>query len=535
MFEILSFDPVPGCNYRTNYIKVCNGLNRLASLNDIEGMVASLRKYCLTDLFFLLYFVLDVKPINHPWLVDRANEVQDDHDRTLDLWSREHFKSTFLTYGLVIQEILNNPEERIAIFSHTRGIAKAFLHRIKVTFETNDLLKTIFPDVLYNNPSGQSPRWSLDEGIIVRRKGVYLEATVEAWGLVDGMPTSRHYTIRVYDDIVTRESVTTPEQIKKVDDCFKLSQFLKARGGSVRVVGTRYHFADQYEKMKASGGWKVRERVGVVNNTPVLMTPAELDEFKKIVCDGNMYVYNCQMLLNPVAEEAQEFKRSWIRYYRRLPDTALNLYLFVDPSSGRKEKQSGSDYSVFWLWGLDPLGNYFLVDVIREKLNLLGRWKALKGMMIRHPRILKVYYEQYGMQADVEYHFEKMKIEGFYFTIDELGGKLTKEDRIRKLIPLFEEGKVYLPEVYVSDSGRDLIKEFIEEEYCLFPFAPHDDMLDAASRIRDEKCEAFHPQEFPYDEGGDEWEDGSGNRSGGNVLNLGDWARRKENSRYANV
>jgi hypothetical protein len=41
------------------------------------------------------------------------------------------------------------------------------------------------------------------------------EATVEAHGLVDGQPTGAHFRLRIYDDVVTLESVTTPEQVKK--------------------------------------------------------------------------------------------------------------------------------------------------------------------------------------------------------------------------------------------------------------------------------------------------------------------------------
>lgn len=434
--------------------------------------------------------------------------------------------STILTYGLVVQEILNDPESRIAIFSHTRGIAKAFLRRIKLTFESNDLLKLLFPDVLYSDPKNQSPKWSEDDGIIVNRKGVYNEATLEAWGLVDGMPTSRHYTIRVYDDVVTKDSVSTPEQIKKTDEAFKLSQFLGARGGTVRVIGTRYHFADQYSKMLGTGVWNERVRKGVENGVSVFLTQKELDEFKQIVCEGSSYIFNCQMLLDPVAEEAQEFKRQWLQYYRRLPERAMNLYLFCDPANEKKTRGAGSDFTVYWLWGLDPLGNFFLVDALRERLNLFERWNALKKFMSKHPTIRKVYYEQYGMQADIQHFQSKMREDGIYFHIDPIGGKLKKEDRIRKLIPLFEGGKVWLPEVMYSDSGRDLVKEFIEEEYLLFPYASHDDMLDAASRVRDDEVEAYAPMSFPV-ERDEDYED--------NVVQMNTWGKRKANSRYANV
>jgi hypothetical protein len=100
--------------------------------------------------------------------------------------------------------------------------------------------------VLFENPSKESPKWSEDEGIVVKRKSNPKESTVEAWGLVDGQPTSKHYKLMVYDDVVTRESVTTPEMMTKTTDALALSFNLTAKEGRRRFIGTRYHFNDTY-------------------------------------------------------------------------------------------------------------------------------------------------------------------------------------------------------------------------------------------------------------------------------------------------
>ena len=88
-----------------------------------------------------------------------------------------------------------------------------------------------------------------------------------------------------------------------------------------------------------------------------------------------------------------------------------------------------------------------------------------------------------------------------YFHIEELAGtKLSKEDRISRIIPRFEQGRIYLPEhmFYVDKEGKrlDLIRVFVDEEYLKFPFAKHDDMLDAASRIEDKKVGLIAPDDF---------------------------------------
>ncbi len=494
MMDKISFIPAVGAKYRYDYGAVCAEINRCVEKDDKVKYARLLREFCKQDLFFLLYFILRV-PVNHPWLVERIKDVEDQDDRTLDLWFREGFKSTIITYGRNIQDILKNPEERIAIFSHTRGIAKSFFRRIKQTFESNENLKAIFPDVLYEKPESQAPKWSEDDGLTVKRKGVYQEATVESWGVVDGMPTSKHFTIRNYDDVVTRESVTTPEQIKKTQECFELSHSLGVSGGKVRIIGTRYHFNDLYSVLKDSGNWLTRihpiTKDGTPEGEPVLLTREQVAQQRR---DDGPYVFATQKLLNPVASEMQVFNYDWLQFYRTVP-AVVNKYMLVDPAHSKKR---GSDYTVLWVWGIDGLGNYYCLDIVRDKLNLTERWEVVRDKVQEHG-IREIGYERYGLQADKEHFEHMMKEEGVYFIVIELGGALGKEDRIKRLIPIAEQKRFYLPEVLMY-KGRDLVKEFINEEYLTFPFSQHDDMLDAASRICDEDMSVVIPTLTPKPE-----------------------------------
>ena len=126
-------------------------------------------KLCKNDLFFLLTRACKRRDIDRQWLFDRCKEVQANPDGYLDLWAREHYKSTIITFGKSIQDILKDPNITIGIFSHTRPIAKDFLKQIKTELEQNQFLKDYFPEVLYQNPEKESPKWSLDSGIRVKR------------------------------------------------------------------------------------------------------------------------------------------------------------------------------------------------------------------------------------------------------------------------------------------------------------------------------------------------------------------------------
>lgn len=308
---------------------------------------------------------------------------------------------------------------------------------------------------------------------------------------------SKHFSVLNYDDTVTVESVSTPAQIKKTSDCFRLSMNLGTDGGKKRVIGTIYHYADLHMELEQQGGWIVRKRPAEdAHGNPTFLSAEKLAEKRR---DQGPYVYSCQMLLSPVTKKDQRFRPEWLRYYRTLP-TPLSLYLICDPANEKKKKLTGGDFTVYWLWGLDAYDNLFMIDCIRDRLTLTERWKALKEMRRKHPGIQRIGYEQYGMAADIQHYEEMMLIEGVYFNILELGGnKLSKEDRVARIIPLFEQGRVHLPErlLFTDKEGKevDLVQVFVDEEYLRFPFSQHDDMLDAASRIEDKALEANKPSE----------------------------------------
>jgi predicted phage terminase large subunit-like protein len=253
-------------------------------------------------------------------------------------------------------------------------------------------------------------------------------------------------------------------------------------------------------KLIKQGGWIVRKHPAADDSGKSVYLPEDILQQKRR--DMGPYVYACQMMLNPSTKENQRFRPEWLKFYRNVPKN-LNLFLMCDPANSKKYKNSGSDYTVYWLWGIDSDGNKFLVDMVRDRLTLTERWTYLRDMVrkYRGKGIQRIGYEQYGMAADIQHFEEMMDIEGIFFSIVELkGNKLSKEDRIARLIPAFEQGKIWLPEFlyYTDKNGNelDLVKTFVDDEYLTFPFCQHDDMLDAASRIEDEIVGAFQP----YDE-----------------------------------
>lgn len=477
------------------------------------------RWLCRNDLFFLLVVGCKRKDMNHDWLFARCREVEAHPNGNLDLWSRGHYKSTIVTFGLSLQDILashgEGPEARyegrevtIGIFSHTRPIAKGFLRQIKVEAENNEDLKALFPDILWAEPKKQAPKWSEDDGITFRRKSNPKEQTVEAWGLVDGQPTSKHFGIRVYDDVVTDKSVT-PDMILKTTAAWELSTNLGARGGWERYAGTRYAMFDTYRTMM-DRGIPTRTHACTTDGSEdftksVLLSPEELAKKRR---EMGPYTFGAQMLLDPTADKAQAFKAEWLKYWPAVNSTGLNIYIVVDPASGKNNQTSASgkkkrpsDYTCMWVIGVGGDENYYVLDVVRDRLNLTARCSVLMALHRKwKPR--GVGYEEYGLQADIEHIELEQERANYRFTITRLGGAISKEDRIKKLVPVYEQGRMFLPQtgiIKVDYEGKqvDLIRTFIEEEYQPFPVLTHDDMLDAQARILDTELGVMFPQPTP--------------------------------------
>lgn len=474
----------------------------LSSLRDCSSseFVSTMRDLCRNDLWFLLRYVLrradmETQVRNPDWLIARCREIQASPDGHLDIWAREHYKSTIITLGLTIQTILRGygedpvddvVEPVIGIFSHTRPQAKSFARQIRQELEFNATLKEHFPDILFANPEREAPRWG-DEGMIVRRRSNPKEATLEAWGLVDGQPTGMHYNVMVYDDVVTLASVSSPEVMKKTTEAWEMSLNLGA-GEDVRrrMIGTRYHLLDTWGEIIKRGAAIPRVYPasvdGTVTGDPVLRSFEFLADRRRSM---GPYVYASQMLCDPVADNAQGFRREWIRWYEPGSTAGQNIYMLVDPANTKRKK---SDYTGIWVWALGSDDNAYLIDAVRDRLNLTQRAAMVMELHRRwKPKV--VGYEEYGLQADIEYLQQVQKSENYRFDITPVGGSISKVDRIRRLIPWFESGRVYLPASLhrTLHDGRtvNVSQVLVDEEIIPFPVATHDDLLDAGSRIFD--------------------------------------------------
>lgn len=484
------------------------------SKDDYPALIENLRNYSpeeqrvimaemgRADLFFFNIYILNRKDMNTDWHFDRHREVQANPDGMLDLWFRGSGKTSIITHGMTIWNIMQNPERTFGICSWSRKAAIDIVKAIKTELESNELLKSLYHDVLYDNPETESVRWTEEKGLVVKRQSTRRESTVEGTGL-DTQATGRHWDYIIYDDIVSVNNVTSNEVIKNTTDSLITSFNLVSANGKKRFIGTRYHAVDTYDYLIKNKIVKPRVYPATIDGTamgePVpILTREKLEEKRH---EMTPFIFSAQMLLNPVADDERRFNPQLFQYYAKeaLDTLAKNVYITVDAATSKKKN---SDYTAMAVLAVDALENVYLLDLVKDKLNIEERKKKLFELVRRY-RPLAVGYERYALMADTDYIRQAQERENIRFPITELGGKLSKIERVDKFVPVFSNRKFYIPERidYKDREGNshDLIDE-LKYEMINFPRG-HDDCIDAISRIKDPALGVVFPTDNQHNEG----------------------------------
>ncbi len=208
----------------------------------IQELAAKGRK----SLFFLTKAILGFDKFSveiHKPLCDLIQDYEKNTRNCLIL-PRGWYKSTMATIAYPIWRAINNPESRGLIVQNTYTNACGKLGAIKQIFETNELFKLLYPEIL---PT-RDHTWAKDAAT-VNRHGAYPEATWEAAG-TGTQKTGQHYDYIIEDDTVSpdKDNLTgamlqpTQAEIEKAIGWFRLATplLIEPVDSQRIVVGTRW-------------------------------------------------------------------------------------------------------------------------------------------------------------------------------------------------------------------------------------------------------------------------------------------------------
>lgn len=441
------------------------------------------------SLFFLARAILGFDRLNveiHKSLCDRLQDYKV-NTRVMTVLPRGWYKSTICTIAYPIWRAIQNPEVRILLVQNTYTNACGKLGAIKQIFESNDLFRALYPEILPNNDC----IWSKDAAI-VKRKGAYPEATWEAAG-TGTQKTGQHYDLIIEDDTVSPDKdnltgsmmIPTQNEIEKAIGWFKLGTplLIEPLDSQRVVVGTRWTESDllgfilEHHPEYNVETRAVRENsLGQPDPEGEIQWPARFDEtvLKSLQVDLGPYMYSALYMNCPTSASNQVFKREWINYYQNLPDSKRLLYCTsVDLACADKEESSDPDYNVVLTTALDTYtGNVYVVYYNRERTSPSG----VINRIFDHYRAYKpakTIIEGIGYQRTIKHWLEqKQRKLGLAFWVDIITShKGSKVDRVRGLQPYFAATKIFM-QAGMSELERELLT---------FPKGGHDDLVDALS------------------------------------------------------
>lgn len=419
--------------------------------------------------------------------------VHDDIEKFLNRKSRKkmiliprgHLKTSVVTKGFTIQQILRNPNVRVLIANQVWDKAREMLYEIKqMLADKSDLPKIFGPFV--------SDRWREDDIVIKQRTKALAAPTVGTSG-VEAELTSSHYDVIILDDLQGLQNYQTPEQREKVKRYYRSMMDLLEPGGLLIVIGTRWHLDDVYQYVMDNEAEYFDIVVRKVIEDGKIIFPKKFNkrfnaatkswEFTDQHClDFINYLkkrpseeFYSQYMNEPISTENQTFRREYFKYYDRRPDR-LFVAMTIDPAIS--EKQS-ADYFAIRVDGMDEDYNMYVLDYIR------GHWKLAEAVDNVFTTFQKwkpsaIGLETVAYQKALKYVLEEeMRRRGVHFPITELKRNTneSKEFRIKALEPFYREGKVFHAKWM---QGREL-----EEELLTFPKGKHDDLIDAGASMLD--------------------------------------------------
>lgn len=442
----------------------------------------------MEDLFIFNRYVLEVEKDKqdlgefHRQLCKFVNN--DRGRKKLLLLPRGHLKSTLITIGYSVFRIIQNPNIRILIRNATWQMAVDFLSEIKKHLTENETVLR-----LYGNVAENPVEWSQDR-ITLRRTATNIKGpTVWATGIESNL-VGAHPDLIIDDDLVNRDNIATMDQMNKIIMRYKDTLDLLEPGGQYLAIGTRWNEGDLYSwildpennvrqsydvmiKKAYEGNLETSE--GFVPLWPAKFTQKELQTRLR---EKGWYEFSSQYLNNCVPDESADFKKRWFKYYdiEDIRGKELNKVITVDPAIS---VDKDADYTAIVVSGIDQFGNIFILDldkghwnpnqIIRRIFDLSELWK---------PRQVGV--ETVAYQKALSYSIrEKMNEEQRYLPIVEVKPQnQSKDQRIRGLQPMYENGKVY------HRKGLKWLPWF-ENELLSFPRGKKDDFADSFSYAKD--------------------------------------------------
>jgi predicted phage terminase large subunit-like protein len=429
-------------------------------------------------------------------------------------------KTTCGTVGHAIQMACANPNIAILIANERQETADGFLSAIKSQFETNDLLRALFPEVIPGD--FKDTTWAASKATL-KRQSHRPEPTFQTIG-VGGTVTGIHPDVIIVDDPISKEAMENArvgswQIMERVNRwCNALRYLLNTQAQPfpwVRYNGTRWWMDDTYDYVeKTFGGPEDQRRTYRLSTKTgmgeIISRPAyrvgQMSVFRVAAIENGAAtfpkihplekliemraedpeLFSCSMLNDPTNAAVSTFQSPWLRYYERMDNRLYSYVLdtgqrrFVEEQNLRKvmvvdpaftEKGTGARSGII-VTGTDAeTGKHLVLEAVAIRAEPRDVVTDILDIARRHA-ISTVFVESVAQQAAfLQFIQSDARARNMPMVVEAVRPSGRHKDlRIESLSAFFKSGAIL-----VHRSQLDLLREY--DAYK--PGAKYKDLLDA--------------------------------------------------------
>lgn len=388
-----------------------------------------------------------------------------------------HGKSITASVAFPSWYLGRHPDQEVMIASYGATLSEGFSRSAR------DALETYGPQVFGVKVAPDSR--AVDSWNIGGRPGKF-----HAVG-VGGALTGKGGSVLLLDDPVKDSEEASSEIIREKLWAWYQTTFFTRRSiapeGAIVLIMTRWHEDDLAGRLLAEeqrGGdrWEklimpmVDDTVEPVQSGPILWPERVTRKF----CDDlrrSSHTWEALYQQRPSNPGGNIFKKGWFRYYINRPwmgPQGLTPGWFdeiiISVDAAFKDLDS-SDLVAIHVWGRRGPDRYFL-DRVSDRMGFYRTVSEVLAMRKKWPLARRVYIEDKANGSAV-IEVARKRITGV-LAVKPQGGKLARAYAVQ---PQVEGQNVYLPDPAICTWTNEVIGQFAS-----FPFAPHDDDVDAMTQ-----------------------------------------------------